>query len=269
MKCKEITSELEHYADGELTPETTADVEMHLDSCPVCRAELSHIQEFRTELRSLAAARVSLKTMSDLRAAVASHFAPAYGYPSFALIEGNVSWRQKWFFPTAIGTLASLVFGISLLVVILMPSNFPSIAFDTEANSENSDSLLLANLDPNTSGVLLITPQQFAHSRAEVSHDSPSLNPAGQLAQLAGSDARDDEVVVVADVYGNGSAAIADIVESPRDRKMMDRLVAALRPNMQGMPFVPARMDNRGNIVRVVLKFQNVNVNIDDAAEFR
>jgi hypothetical protein len=80
---------------------------------------------------------------------------------------------------------------------------------------------------------------------------------------------RDEEVVVVADVYSDGEARIADVVESSGDKRKMERLQAAFRADRMAPPFVPATLDNRSNVVRVILKFQNVDVNIDGDTAFR
>jgi hypothetical protein len=171
--------------------------------------------------------------------------------------------------PTAVGTFGSLVFGLLLLGVILIPSNVPTdLAFDTDEKIHNDDpfTVELANLNPSL-GDQFITPQQFAHSRGDVAPESPSINPAGTLAQIANAEVRhsnrDEEFVVVADIYKDGDARIAKVVEYSRDKKMMERLQAAFKPDRFAPPFVPASLDNRSDVVRVILKFQNVNVNID------
>jgi hypothetical protein len=74
---------------------------------------------------------------------------------------------------------------------------------------------------------------------------------------------------VVADVFQNGAARVTNVVESPKSRSTMARLMRALDGDKTSPPFVPANLDNRGDLVRVVLKFQNVNVNIGDNDSFR
>jgi len=170
------------------------------------------------------------------------------------------------------GSVASFALGVALLFVIMIPADVPELVINTDPNSQNGDPLFLASLD-TTLGDQLITPQQFAHSRSDVSPESPSVNPSGTLVAMANSDpripSRDEEVVVVAEVFGDGLARITNVVESSRDRSKMDRLQAAFRSDKVSPPFVPASLDNRGNMVRVVLKFQSVNVNIDDAGSLR
>lgn len=264
MKCRELKFEIQQYSDGELAPGRSGAVELHLDSCPLCRTELDSIRSLRSELGSLRRQEIPGRVLKIIRATVSSEFTSSIGFPVFRLIEGNEKWSQKWMWPTAIGTVTSLVFGVFLMAVILIPADVPQLSISTEAPNIAEESIFLAR-----SGDQFITPQQFAHSRADISQESPSLNPAGTLVDMTRADSRDDEVVVVADVYGNGSAEITDIVESPRDRKVMDRLIAAFRSDRAAQPFLPASMDNRENFVRVVLKFQNVNVNIDESSTLR
>lgn len=71
---------------------------------------------------------------------------------------------------------------------------------------------------------------------------------------------KDDEVVVVADVFGNGLAQIAEVVEPSRNRQAVDALQKALDSDPAYAPFVSSNLDKRSENVRVVLKFQSVNV---------
>ncbi|MEP6946446.1 MAG: hypothetical protein ABJA02_11055 [Acidobacteriota bacterium] len=78
---------------------------------------------------------------------------------------------------------------------------------------------------------------------------------------LTGHGFRNNEVVVVADVFSNGLARIAEVVEPSQNDRAVDELQRALDSDLSDTPFVPASMDNRPNNVRVVLKFQTVEVN--------
>jgi hypothetical protein len=80
---------------------------------------------------------------------------------------------------------------------------------------------------------------------------------------------KDDEVVVVADVFGNGLAQIAEVVEPSRDRRAVGELEKALDSDPAFAPFVPANMENRPDSVRVILKFQSVNVSTGSRREKR
>jgi hypothetical protein len=64
-------------------------------------------------------------------------------------------------------------------------------------------------------------------------------------------------MVVVADVFKDGSASLADVVQAPRDRRMLDEFESALRQNAA---FVPAALDRRPDTMRVVFTVQKVDV---------
>jgi len=158
-----------------------------------------------------------------------------------------------------------MVLGIALLAVILIPSDVPMVTINTDSNS-GGEPVFLASVPE-------LTPFQYARSRSNISEESPSVNPSGTLVSLANSleNSRmdDEEVVVVADVFQNGAARVTNVVESGKSRSTMARLMKALDGEKTSPPFVPASLDNRGGLVRVVLKFQNVNVNIGDNDSFR
>jgi hypothetical protein len=79
----------------------------------------------------------------------------------------------------------------------------------------------------------------------------------------------DEEVVVVADVFENGAARVTNVVEPSKSRSTMAKLMRALDGDRTAPPFVPANLDNRSDLVRVVLKFQSVHVNINENDSFR
>ena len=101
--------------------------------------------------------------------------------------------------------------------------------------------------------------------RSPFNTESPSLNPGGALATLTSEPARlrgigregDDNMMVVADVFTNGSASLADVMQAPRDRRMLEDFEKALRQNAA---FVPAALDRRPETMRVVFSIQRVDV---------
>ncbi len=66
-----------------------------------------------------------------------------------------------------------------------------------------------------------------------------------------------DDMIVVADVFSNGSASLADVVQAPRNRQMLADFEVALR---QSAAFVPASLDRRPDTMRVVFTVQKVDV---------
>jgi hypothetical protein len=64
-------------------------------------------------------------------------------------------------------------------------------------------------------------------------------------------------MIVVADVFTNGAASLADVVQAPRNKRMLDEFESALR---QDAAFVPASLDKRPDTMRVVFAVQKVDV---------
>jgi len=109
-----------------------------------------------------------------------------------------------------------------------------------------------------------ISPESFAALRTPFNAESPTLNPGGALAMLGwehsshqnGPQGQDD-LVIVADVFTNGSASLANVVQAPRDRRMLQEVANALQ---RDAAFVPASLDRRPETMRVVFSVQRVDV---------
>jgi hypothetical protein len=143
--------------------------------------------------------------------------------------------------------------------------------FTGPANSGDPTVLLASNKHTFDDDLSPISQYDYAQERLAFSSESPSINPQGALIALTRSLVRghmkDDEVVVVADVFGNGLAQIAEVVEPSRDRRAVGELEKALDSDPSYAPFVPASLENRPDNVRVVLKFQSVNVSTRDSRD--
>lgn len=120
-------------------------------------------------------------------------------------------------------------------------------------------------------GMIELSPDDYTYSNIAISGESPTVNPRGALVALTRSLVRgemhDDEVTVVADVFGNGLAQIAEVVEPSGDANAVDELQKALQSDPAYAPFVPAKADRRSETVRVILKIQNVNVRTHAASQ--
>lgn len=189
-----------------------------------------------------------------IRASVASKLAPAAGTPSFHLIDRRRSWTDIWLMPSSIGAVATLVLGFTLLSFVL--TSRPETLTVSTSTSSREAPVFLAASD--------LTPAEYAGTRLAIANESPSVNPRGALVALTRSLVRgemnDDEVVVVADVFGDGLAQIAEVVEPSHDQRAIEELQKALQSDPAFAPFVPAKFDQRSNNIRVILKLQNVNV---------
>jgi hypothetical protein len=161
--------------------------------------------------------------------------------------------------PYSIGSFASVVLFIAMFAALR-----PHFVALHEAAAQSSAVYVI----PATAGYDLTKPvnsADYAASRAPYAEQSPSLNPKGALATLTRSYANPqtnrpedaDDMIVVADVFSNGAASLADVVQAPRNRRMLNDFQTALR---QDAAFVPASMDRRPDTMRVVFTVQKVDV---------
>lgn len=135
------------------------------------------------------------------------------------------------------------------------------LAFDQIQIATTPDEYLLAGYDITEP----ISPENYAALRTPYNSESPSLNPGGALATLGwqvdrvsnANSADDDGMVIVADVFTNGSASMAEVMQAPRDHRVLEDFNRALRKNAA---FVPAALDHRPETMRVVFSVQRVDV---------
>ena len=263
MKCSEAKFNLSLYSDEVLSADERGELDAHLDTCPLCRQALSEYQSVRNDLRLLARPTLSSDILANLRSTVAAQLQPVVYGPAFHLIDDRRSWFEAWMMPSAVGTLASVVAGFFLLWAILSTAPNPS-EFVAAAKTSDSSIILTPGASRFGADMLDMSPSEYANTRLSVSGESPSINPQGALIALTRSLVRgkmeDEEVVVVADVFGNGLARITEVVEPTKDIRAIEQLERALDSDPAYAPFVPASYDKRSEITRVVFKIQNVNV---------
>lgn len=274
MKCSDVKSNLPVYSDDILTGAERSELDAHLDTCPLCRQALSEFQSIKSGLRSLARPAISAEMLATLRINVAAKLNSAVRTPVFHVIEDRRTWIEAWLMPSAVGTVASIVFGTFLLWAILATARNPSDFASAAPVSAKRTSIMLASSNPLIGADSLdISPSEYATTRLSISGESPSLNPQGALVALTRSlvrgEMKDEEVVVVADVFGNGLARIAEVVEPSGDSGAIEELERALESDPAYAPFVPASFDHRSENMRVVFKIQNVNVRTNYTAPRR
>ncbi|MDQ3798058.1 MAG: zf-HC2 domain-containing protein [Acidobacteriota bacterium] len=269
MSCKDLQEAIALYADGDTLEENVrARVDTHLPTCPLCRARLAEFQTLQNDLRVLSRPAIPADLLNSVRSAVAVEVAASQKKQPFIYSEGFRRWLQFRFMPYAVGTVASLILTFSLLASLLSSQN-PTVR-NNLANADSGDVsfgssqlLLAANSNPMIEE-LKMSQSEYAAKRVTVANESPSVNPTGALVALTKSivrgKMRDDEVVVVADVFGNGMARISEVVEAPSNESDLQALENALQKDPNEAAFLPARFDNRSDVVRVVLKIQRVDV---------
>ncbi|HEX8736014.1 MAG TPA: zf-HC2 domain-containing protein [Pyrinomonadaceae bacterium] len=264
MSCKDLQEAIAFYADSDTLEENVrARLDAHLATCPLCRARLAEFQTLQNDLRVLSRPAMPADLLNSVRSAVAVEIKASGRRQPFLYSEGFRRWLQFRFMPYAVGTVASLILTTSLLLSLLSSRN-ATIENNLASNDSGSSRILLAANSNPMIDELKITPSEYAAMRFGVANESPSVNPTGALVALTKSivrgKMRDDEVVVVADVFGNGVARISEVVEAPRNESDLEALENALQKDPNEAAFLPARFDNRSDVVRVILKIQRVDV---------
>jgi hypothetical protein len=259
MKCKDLQFDLPVYFDDVLSPETVSSIDAHLAECPLCRQELAEMRANRSDLKALLRPAIPAARLASIRRAVAALASPQQHSPAFRMVEARGNWIDIWLMPYAVGSCASVVLGITLLWLIFNPLNRAQIVAETDPPRGSQTTVW------TSSDGFDITPLQYASTRLAISDESPSVNPQGALVALTRSlmrgEMKDEEVVVVADVFGDGLARISEVVEPSGDERTVRQLQQALQSDPAFAPFVPANMDHRAESIRVVLRVQTVAVN--------
>ncbi len=264
MSCDEIQESLSLYFDDTLTADARATCDRHLDVCPVCRAHLSEVRSITRSLGLLASPSVPADLISSVNAIVLEE---AYAQRRRAQSTfGDVvrEWLQPRPMRYAFSSLASILLFAAVFLSLrphMIALHEAALAFDETAIIREVPDFLSVGYDINQP----ISPQNYSALRAPFNVESPSLNPSGALALAAWSQTEtynsrrhaSDDMVVVADVYSNGVASLADVMQAPRDRRMLEEFEKALR---QDAAFVPASLDRRPDTMRVVFSVQRVDV---------
>ena len=262
MSCEETRQTLSLYVDDCVSLPTRVAIDEHLDRCPVCRAEVA---ELRSLTRSLSLLRrpappadlaVTITDLLTIEAAARRQApTPSLGVRIARFIEPRLM-------PYTVGSFASVI-----MFFLMFAALRPHFVALREAALQNSGVLVLRTVEPGYNLYKPVSPEDFAASRAPYAEESPSLDPSGALAALTrayghprpGSHYAEDadDMVVVTNVFSNGSASLADVVQPPRDKRMLDDFESALRQNAA---FVPASLDRRPDTMRVVFTVQKVGV---------
>jgi anti-sigma factor RsiW len=259
MSCKETSPLLSQYIDDVLSLPVRVSVDEHLDTCPVCRA---HVAEFRTisrGFRGLSRPAVPAGLASAITDALKIEAAAQRQTPEPSFFQRIALWLEPRLMPYSISSFASLLLFVSMFAAFR--PHFVALHDAAIQSSTLHPFQASARYDLNQP----VTPEDFSAARAPFAAQSPSLDPSGALAALTGSYAHPhgnlyqeaDDMMVVADVFSNGSAALADVVQAPRDRQMLADFEVALR---QSAAFVPASWDRRPDTMRVVFTVQKVDV---------
>jgi hypothetical protein len=258
MKCENLQFNLSLYIDNILTDEERWMLDKHLVQCPLCRQKLDDFRSLRQSLKQISQPAMPKDLLVSVKTAMRAELAPTAPQKNSFFSKNFREFLQMRVMPLTVGTAASLFFGFSLLWILLSSAN-------RQPSVENYTAKQVPVFVPRTPAADgEITPADVVAGRGLVSSESPSLNPQGALIAMTNAfvngNSKEDELVVVADVFSNGLAEIEEVVEPLDDENTVYQLEKAMQKNSTDAPFVPAFLDRRADNVRVVLKIQRVDI---------
>lgn len=257
MLCEETKQSLSLYIDDCVSLPTRVAIDEHLDRCPVCRSEVSELRSLTRSLSLLSRPTPPPDLAMAISDALAIESAAQRQEPDPSLGQRIARFLEPRLMPYTVGSFASVI-----LFFMMFTALRPHFVALREASVQNGSVFVITPLyDLNRP----VNAETFAASRAPFAEESPTLNPGGALATLTRSYAHpehgvfedSDDMIVVANVFSNGAASLADVVQAPRDRRMLEEFQSALR---QDAAFVPASLDRRPDTMRVVFAVQKVDV---------
>lgn len=259
MFCDEAQKNFSPLLDGDLHAGARAAIEAHLHDCPVCRMRL---EEMRTLVRSfslLSRPAPPANLVNSINDALLIERAARPKTAAHPLGMRFIRWLEPLLMPYTVGALASLILFVAIFSALRVQMSTLQILAGAAYPAPNT---IWVGGEEGFDVTQPITPAGLVAKRAGFANESPSLNPRGALAALAwapskGYAADSDDMVVIADVYGNGQASLAEVVEPPRNRRAVSELEDALRKNPA---FVPAALDRRPQAMRVIFVLQKMNV---------
>ena len=266
MSCDEIQQSLSLYTDDGLTPDARVECYRHLEVCPVCRVRLAEMRSIRSSLALLSRPKPPTDLVPSINKALVAAAAAQNARRNTTFADVVSAWLQPVAMRYAFSSLASLIIFASVFAAFrphMIALHEAALAVEQiPITSQPTDVFVLRlGYDINKP----ISPESYAALRAPYNTESPSLNPSGALAVLTSERTHllrngrqsDDDMMVVADVFSNGSASMADVMQAPRDRRMLADFEKALRTDAA---FVPAALDRRPGTMRVVFSIQRVDV---------
>jgi anti-sigma factor RsiW len=257
MSCKESQKSFSPYLDGVLPRGAAGALDEHLGACPVCRRQLEATRSLVRGLSLVTRPAPPANLANAIRESLVIERAARAASEPAPLHERAAAWLKLRLMPYAVGAVYSMVLFIAVFGALrqqlIVLRNLAEARYLEEGRPAWSDGFDVTRP---------LSPDLAVAARAPFTSESPTLNPRGALAKLTlapASDGRpeDDDMIVVADVYGNGRASLAEVVEPPRNRRMVEELQDALRKNPA---FVPASLDRRPQTMRVVFVLQKMNV---------
>ncbi len=259
MKCDNLQFDLPLYYDEGLSDEQRASIDAHLPECPLCRLKLDEYRLLQKELRMVEKPAIPLGLLQSVRNSVAAQTSAPTIDISYAPQKSLKEIFDYWLMPYTVGTIGAL---IMTFVVLTSLGSTRSATTEIALNENAEPTMLFANSNSDPAYRDLSPADDY--TKVALEGHAPRVNPAGALVALTKSimrgEMQDEEVVIVADVFGNGLARISEVVEPPSNANAMRELEKAFDTDPSKAPFLPPTLEPHSNAVRVVLKIQRVDV---------
>ncbi|HEV7857837.1 MAG TPA: zf-HC2 domain-containing protein [Pyrinomonadaceae bacterium] len=273
MWCDETQQALSFYVDDRLTVQARAACDEHLRQCPLCRAQLAELRSLTRGLARLERPQPPPDLASSISMRLGIEAAAQQRAPKLPLDVRLTRWLRPRLMPYTVGSFASVLLFFAMFNALRphIRALREAAAAHAEAEQASLRIIYLTDEANNYPDITKPVPQDvYAAARAPFAIESPSLNPSGALAALTDGRSHwhlknDDDMVVVTDVFSNGSASLAGVVQAPRDPRMLDEFQSALRKDAA---FVPASFDRRPETMRVVFVIQKIDVTDEKSQKF-
>src|SRR5205085_8396684 len=212
MSCEETQKNFSAYLDGRLTSGAREVVGTHLERCPACRLHLAETRAIMGGLRQLERPQPPADLVASISDALMIEQAARRQQPALPLWLYLYNWVRPRVMPYTIGALTSILLFMAVTSALRPHVGLlRELARASRGDSEDAQRFILVS----------VVPGQPTDMQGLI----PSLNPNGALAQLvrtpAAGPADDDDMAIVADVFSNGKASLADVVQTPRNRRML------------------------------------------------
>ena len=260
MNCNATQKSFSTYLDGRLPRAQCDALDAHLDVCPFCRLQLDEERALVRGLASLTRPAPPADLVASVNSALAIERAARRARPALPLYEVVARWIEPRLMPYTIGLLASALLFFTLTSALR--TQFRLLHELARAARETPDEHSVTWIRNGDFDLEYPVSLQDLTAHRSFRSESPSLNPRGDLFRVmtvpAGSGGDDDDdITIVANVFSNGSASVAEVMQSPRNPQMLSRVQDALR---RTPAFVPASRDRRPQTMRVVLSLSKVSV---------
>ncbi len=252
MSCEETRLTLSAYLDDCVSLPARVAIDEHLDRCPVCRSEVVELRSLTRSLKMMTRPTTPLGLADSITDLITIERA-ARQAPKVSVGRRIARFLEPRLMPYSVGSFASVI-----MFFLMLSALRPHFVALREAALKFDNRVVILQ-HPGYDLYVPVAEANFAASRAPFGENSPSLNPDGALAAMTRAytypnpdlvvDADANEMIVVTDVFSNGSASLAEVVQPPRDKRMLDEFQDALRR----APFVRAAYDRRPDTMRVVI----------------